>query len=138
MIDFRLKAKPSVEVSLVDGNEECVSFSLTGGMRGRIWIDGETFDVLRLDQGLTGFIDIPLPREVMRRGSGSPYWTMERWDSSTRFKPVVFRDPDETLLLPVSVSSLRITRGSGTPRLRTTTQYSGYRRFLTGARIVKE
>jgi hypothetical protein len=63
---------------------------------------------------------------------------MERWDSSIRFKPVSFTEPDETLVLPVSISTLRITRGSGTPRLRTTTSYSSYKRFLTGGRVVKE
>ncbi len=61
---------------------------------------------------------------------------MERWDTSIRFKPVTFQDPEETLILPASATSLRITRGSGSPRLRTSTQYSSYRRFITGARIV--
>jgi hypothetical protein len=61
---------------------------------------------------------------------------MERWDSSIRFKPVRFDDPPETLILPVSSSTLQITRGSGTPRLRTTTHYTAYRRFMTGGRLV--
>jgi hypothetical protein len=88
-----------------------------------------------MDQGLAGLIDIRMPKKVARRG-GADAWVMERMDSSIRFKAVAFGDPDETLILPVSVSSLRITRGSGTPRLRTTTQYSRYKRFLTGARVV--
>ena len=61
---------------------------------------------------------------------------MERWDSSIRFRPVKFNDPPETLVLPVSSSTLQVTRGSGTPRLRTTTQYTAYKRFITGARVV--
>ena len=51
-------------------------------------------------------------------------------------KPVRFSDPEETLILPVSSTTFQITRGAGTPRLRTTTQYTGYRRFITGARVV--
>ena len=135
MIDVPRKVKPTVDVSLVEDNENCISFDIEGGMRGKIWIDAETHDVLRLDRSLTGLIEIPLPRKAQRFG-GSPRWTMERWDSSIRFRPVRFDDPQETLVLPVSSSTLQVTRGSGTPRLRTTTQYPAYRRFMTGGRVV--
>ena len=138
LVDFAMVKKPTVSVWLVEGNENCVSFSLDGGMRGRIWIDPDTYDVLRLDQRLAGLVDIALPRPIVRRSNGDGTWTMERWDSSIRFKPVRFADPEETLVLPVSITSLRITRGSGTPRLRTTTSYSSYKRFLTDGRVVKE
>lgn len=135
LVDYRMVDKPAVTVDLVDGKEDCVSYALDGGMRGRIWIDAETFDVLRMDQGLIGMVDIPLPKKLARRERW-PSWTMERWDTSIRFKPVTFEDPPETLVLPVSSSSYRITRGAGTPSLRTSTQYASYRRFITGARII--
>jgi hypothetical protein len=135
MIDYRMVDKPTVTVELVKGNENCVSFSLDGGMRGRIWIDAETYDVMRLDTALAGLVDVPLPRKIANRDRWTS-WTMERWDTSIRFKPVAFQDPPETLVLPASATSYRITRGSGSPRLRTSTQYTGYRRFMTGARIV--
>lgn len=135
LLDYRMVDKPSVTSELVNGNEECISFSVDGGMRGRLWIDAETFDVLRMDQGLIGLVDIPLPRKAASRVRWGS-WTMERWDTSIRFKPVTFQDPPETLILPASSTSFRITRGAGTPRLRTSTQYSGYRRFMTGARIL--
>lgn len=139
LVDYRMKAKPTVAVELIENNENCISFDIEGGMRGRIWIDAETHDVLRLDQGLSGMIDIPLPRKAARRASpDAAVWTMERFDSSIRFKAVRFSDPDETLILPVSATSLRITRRSGMPRLRTTTHYTEYRRFLTGGRVVPQ
>lgn len=134
-VDYRVKKKASVEVAMVEGREDCVSFDVDGGMRGRVWVDAETYDVLRLDQGLTGWVDIPLPRIAYMRTDRAS-WTMERMDISTRFKPVRFENPDETLVLPVSVTTMTITRGSGTPQLFTVTEYSEYRRFLTGARIV--
>jgi hypothetical protein len=105
-------------------------------MRGRIWIDADTYDVLRLDQGLGGLVEIPLPKAATRRSGSPSSWTMERWDTTIRFKPVAFENPSETLVLPESQSSIRITRGSGSPRLRTTTQYKNYQRFLTSGRIV--
>jgi hypothetical protein len=135
VIAFREARKPAVDVSLVENNEDCISFNIEGGMRGRIWIDADTFDVLRLDQSLSGLVDIPLPRKAVRPGANVS-WTMERWDSTIRFKRVAFQDPEETLVLPVSSSKLQVTRGSGTPRLRTSTQYVSYRRFLTGSRVI--
>jgi hypothetical protein len=135
VIAFRENKKPTVAVSLIEDNEDCVSFDIEGGMRGRLWIDAETHDVLRMDRSLNGLIEIPLPRKATRRG-GALAWTMERWDSSIRFKRVAFQDPEETLVLPVESSTLQITRGAGTPRLRTSTQYLSYRRFMTAGRVV--
>ena len=134
ILNYREVRKPKVDVSLVENNEDCISFDIQGGMRGRIWIDVLTHDVLRLDQSLIGLIDIPLPRKVTRRPGVSPYWTLERLDSSIRFRRVTFDDPQETMVLPVESSRLQIIRGGG--RLRTSTQYQSYRRFLTGARVV--
>ena len=136
MIDYRRLSPASVESGMVEGREDCVSFDIEGGMRGRLWIDAETFDVLRLDRNLSGMIEIPLPRPVRMRPGSPVSWTMERWDTSIQFKSLTFSDPDETLVLPVSSSSLQITRGAGTPRLRTTTEYRNYQRFLTGGRVV--
>jgi hypothetical protein len=135
LIDYRLRTPPTADVSMVEGVEDCVSFEINGGMKGRIWVDADTFDVLRLDQGLTGLVDIRLPRKAQKYGRRDS-WTIERMDTSIRFKAVSFSDPEETLVLPSSVSSLRVTRGSGMPRLRTVTEYTQYRRFLTGARVV--
>jgi hypothetical protein len=136
LIDYRERAPVTVDVTEVADNPDCVNFDLSGGLRGRIWIDPETAEVLRLDQSLIGLVDIRVPRKVWARSGGASSWTMERWDTSTRFARVAFHNPDESLLLPISVSSLRITRGSGSPRLRTTTEFTRYRRFLTGGRVV--
>jgi hypothetical protein len=135
VIEYREIRKPKVDVSLVEDNDDCISFDIEGGMRGKIWIDAGTHDVLRLDRSLSGLIQINLPRKATRNG-GTPYWTMERWDMSIRFKRVTFQDPEETLVLPVEASTLQITRGSGMPRLRTTTHYQSYRRFMTGVRVL--
>ncbi len=134
VISFREIRKPTVDVSLVEDNEDCVSFDIEGGMRGRIWIDAETHDVLRIDRSLSGLIEIPLPRKLARRPGVEPYWTAERIDSTIRFRRVTFEDPQETLVLPVESTQLQIIRGAG--RRRTSTQYLSYRRFITGARVV--
>lgn len=137
IITFKEREKPTVDVSLVEDNENCISFDVDGGTQGKIWIDAETNDVLRLDRSLMGLIEIPLPRKAQRFGVDHS-WTMERWDSSIRFKPVRFDEPNETLILPVEATTLQVTRGAGTPRLRTTTKYTSYRRFMTAGRIVPQ
>ncbi len=136
MVDYDLLKQTSVESETVPGREDCISFELEGGLRGRLWIDAESYDVLRLDQRLSEMVEIPLPKEVTRRPDSPRYWTMERWDTSIRFKPVKFVNPDEMLVLPATQSSLRVTRGSGTPRLRTVTDYKNYQRFLTDGRVI--
>lgn len=136
VIDFRERGPISTDVRLVEGRDDCISYDVTGGERGRIWIDASTFDVLRLDQRISGMIDLRLPREATRRPGSSLFLTLERSDTSIRFTRVAFRDPDESIVLPRSSIALRIVRGSGTPRLRTVTQYLDYKRFLTGGRVV--
>ena len=138
MIDYRLLKEATVDSRMVEGRDDCISFNVEGGMRGRIWVDVETHDVLRLDQRLAGMVEIPVPRAARRQPHAPPTWTLERWDTSIRFRPVTFANPDETLLLPESQSSVRITRGSGSPRLRTLTNYTNYKRFVTAGRVVGE
>jgi hypothetical protein len=123
---------------MIEGRDDCVSFNVEGGMRGRLWIDAETHDVMRLDQRLSGMVEVPVPRKARRDARSPLSWTMERWDTSIRFKRVTFENPQETLVLPEELTSMRIMRGSAMPRLRTTTRYKDYQRFLTSGRVVGE
>lgn len=136
MIDFRHTVPVSVDVSTIEGNDDCISYELNGGFRGRLWFDRDTLDVLRMDQRLTGLIDVRLPRTLLRRPGAEPTWTLERWDTSIRFGTVAFQEPAESLVLPLSSSTLRVTRGSGSPRVRTETKYVNYKRFLTSGRLI--
>jgi hypothetical protein len=137
VVEFIEKARARVQSSLVEGKDDCISYNVEGGSRGRIWIDPGSYDVLRLEQHVGAMLDTPLPRELVRRQGNVGSLTLDRADTTIDFEPIAFRDPDEVLVLPVSVTEMRETRGSGVPRLRTTTEYTGYRRFLTGTRIVR-
>jgi len=136
LLDFREKEKLSLEVTVQDNDEDCLTYTLKGGIRGRLWLDAESHDVLRLDQRLTGQANAPMPEKLRRRPGASPTMTVERFDTSYRFRRMRFDDPEETLVLPVSSTSLRVTQGAGTPRMRVTTEYRNYRRFLTGGRLL--
>jgi hypothetical protein len=113
----------------------CVNVDLPGRTRGRVWIDQATGDVLRLDERLTGMFDIDVPLE--RRHGSTASMTIERADSSIRYKRVAFRDPEEAFLVPASIDTLTVIRNAGAPRVRKTQVFSNYRRYVTDWRIVQ-
>jgi hypothetical protein len=133
MIDYR---SVRAEEPKVEWKDECVSIDLPGRSRGRIWFDPETSEILRLDEGIVGMVDIPVPAKQQRMG-GSMFMTIERADSTIRYRRVPFRDPDETLVLPSSIDTLTVVKNSGSPRTRISQTFSNYRRFVTGSRIVQ-
>ena len=133
MLDYR-SVRP--EPPKVEWRDECASIDLPGRTRGRIWADAESAEILRFDEHLVGLVDIPVPVPQQRRGA-PPYMTIERADMSIEYRRVAFVDPDETLMLPARIDNLVIVRNSGSPRLRITQMFSGYRRFVTGSRIVR-
>ena len=128
-LDYRLR-RPEPDV--VSWDRECVSMSFPARLRGRVWIDERSGEVLRLDEGSTGPVEVVPPREQQRRGAGGVL-VFERFSVSIRYRAVTFREPDETLLLPASIDSLTMARHGGTRRIQT---YSGYRRFVTEGRLV--
>jgi hypothetical protein len=115
---------------------ECVSIDLQSMTRGRIWADALTGEVLRLDESLTGQYDVWVPVRL-RRSGGPLSLTVERSDTTIRYAPVRFTDPDEELLLPESIDTLTIVRRAGTPQQRIVQTFSDYRRFMTSGRIVR-
>jgi hypothetical protein len=133
MIDYR-SARP--ETPTIQWTKDCVSLELPGRSRGRIWVDAESFDVLRLDEQLTGLFDFGVPREFSRAGTPVSM-TIERADTTIRYRRVSFENPVETLTLPASVESVQIVRGAGIQRHRIIQQFTGYRRFLTAGRIIQ-
>jgi hypothetical protein len=136
MIEYR-----SLETGapIVTRRDDCISIELPGKSRGRVWIDQETGDVLRFDEGLTGMVDVDIPPDPHRRsyGVGPPNFLIERADMSIRYKPVIFKDPDETLMLPDSIETVTVIRNAGAPRVRKSQTFSDYRRFVTEGRIVQ-
>jgi hypothetical protein len=133
MVDYRPldPGKPTVEWT-----EDCVSVDAPGRWRGRLWADPESAAVVRLDEQLTGMVDLPIPPKHQRY-NGTLFLTLERADMSIRYRPVRFRDPDETLMLPAQIVSTAMWRNAGSPGSRITQSFSNYRRFVTGGRIVR-
>ena len=64
-LDFRekpVKGAEAPEADWIHGEqEECVSVTVPGRTRGRVWADVETGEVLRLDQSIAGYFDVRVP-----------------------------------------------------------------------------
>jgi hypothetical protein len=133
MVDYRSldAGKPTIEWT-----DDCVSVDVPGRWRGRLWADRESAAVVRLDEQLMGMVDLPIPRKHQRINSAL-FMTLERADMSIRYRPVTFRDPDETLMLPSEITSSSMWRNGGSPGSRITQSFSNYRRFVTAGRIVR-
>lgn len=132
MIDYRGLAAVPPDIRWTG---DCVSVTLHGQSRGRIWIDAESYDVLRMDDRLVGTFEFDVPREYVRRGAAGRM-IIERAESSIRYKRVQFEDPHEALMLPEAIDTVTVLRGSGVQRFRISQRFSEYRRFLTDVRLV--
>jgi len=120
----------------VTTKDDCTSFTVPAGLKGRIWFDPETHNILRVDQTLKSRFEVRIPPKQARFGQAD-FFTVERYDSSVRYRPVRFEDPEETVLLPESITELMVIGGGSHAGKRTTQTYSGYKRFITGGRLVK-
>jgi len=137
MIDYRSRETGKPVVTKKD--EDCYEFDAPGRTRGRVWIDQSSGDVLRLDEALTGMVDFDYTDQSRSRMFSS--WTIERADTSIRYRQLTFQDPEETLTVPISIDRMTVIRNSIgltlTPRVRISQRFSDYRRFVTEGRIVQ-
>jgi hypothetical protein len=133
MVDYR-SLEPGKPI--VEWTDDCVSVDAPGRWSGRLWADPRDAAIVRLDERLMGMVDLPIPRKH-QRVNAALFMTLERAEMSIRYRPVTFRDPDETLLLPAEIVSSSMWRNGGSAGSRVTQSFSNYRRFVTGGRIVR-
>jgi len=139
VIDF-MSANRTSRLELIEderGHEDCFDWSGPLATRGRVWVDPNTLDVLRVDRRLDGPVDIRVPGTLQRRYNFGLWVVLERDDSTRRYKTVAFSDPDEVIRLPESLESMTVLRG-GLQSIRRTDTYSAYRRFLATGRVIQE
>jgi len=138
VIDFVSTDRSSKPELIEDehGHDDCFDWRGPVATRGRIWVDAATHDILRVDRGLMGPVDVRVPWGLQRRYGFAAWVVLERDDLTMRYSQVPFSDPDEVVLLPESIDSLTVVRG-GLQSTRRTERFSGYRRFLTGGRIIR-
>jgi hypothetical protein len=138
LIDFQSVNRKSNPELIEDktGHDDCFDWSGHIASKGRLWIDANTYDVLRVERGNGGPVDVNVPTRIQRRHHLSAYVTIERDDTTIRDRMVAFSDPDEVLLVPESIDSLLMVRG-GLQSTRRSQTFSDYKRFVTAGRVVK-
>lgn len=118
------------------GHEDCFDWSGDSAARGRIWVDAETYDVMRVERSVGGPTTVRVPLRIQRRHHLDNYVVIMREDTTIRYRTVSFTDPDETLLLPESIESLSVLSG-GLQSTRRSQIYSDYKRFVGDSRVVE-
>jgi hypothetical protein len=137
-----LAAEPPPAAEPVRLTFEGNCFRLSRGLRrrARVLVDPATYDVLQVRWELAETFAAETGNRVVRKGiffrfAPSRELSYERSDTTISFRPVRFRDPEQTLWLPVSSEHLRLTRGARDAGFRTAQTYSNYRRFLTSVEV---
>jgi len=131
MLEFAPAGKDPEEIAW-DG--DCFSFEIPQRTRGRVWVDRFTGDVLRFDDTVRGPLDIEIP--LAQRTTGTDrIITFDRYESSTRYRTVTFKEPEEVVLLPESIETMMVF---GSVRVHTIRTFAGYQRFVTGGRVIPE
>jgi hypothetical protein len=117
-------------------------FRLSRGLRrkGRVLVDAKTYDVLEVRWELAEKFAGRTRTRVVRRSvlfmpAPSRELKWEKADVTIRFQPVAFRDPEQTLLLPVSYEWVRVLKGARQPFFRTRQTNANYKRFRTSSEI---
>ena len=49
------------------GHDDCFDWKGPLATRGQVWVDAQTYDVLRIDRGLPGPVDVRVPARLQRR-----------------------------------------------------------------------
>ena len=137
MIDFvsiDRRSNPEL-IEAASGHDDCFDWSGHIASRGRIWVDAGNNDVIRVDRGLRGPVDVRVPVLIQRRHHLDGWVVVLRDDVTIRYKTVAFSDPDEMLLLPAAIDSVTLIRG-GLQSTRRNQTFSDYRRFVTAGRVL--
>jgi hypothetical protein len=138
MIDFASVDRRSNAELIEDpgGHDDCFDWSGHIASRGRIWVDAGNYDVVRVERGLRGPVDVRVPASIQRRQLLGSWVVIMRDDVTIRYKTVAFSDPEEVLLLPESIDSFTVVRG-GLESTRRRQTFSEYKRFVTGGRVLQ-
>ena len=118
------------------GHEDCFTWSLPVVLKGRVWVDADSYQVVRVEQRMAGMADLSVSTKLQRKHNLDHNVVVERHDTTIRYKAIPFYDPDEAMILPESIDTLIVVRG-GLESIRSRQTFTDYRRFLTTGRVVK-
>jgi len=131
---------PAAEPAQLIKKGGCFFLSRALLQKGRVWVDLATYDVLQIQWQLAEPFHGKLGAGVRRVGVFAVFQpsreiSHEKSETLVRFSRVAFQDPKQELLLPVASESTWLWRGGSVAGMKTTTEYSRYRRFRTSVEI---
>ena len=88
VIEFR-SMKPEGKGELSEdpnGHADCFHWSMPVVMKGRIWVDATTYQVVRIEQGMVGYADLTVPMKLQRKHNLEDNVVVERHDTTIRYK----------------------------------------------------
>ena len=116
-----------------------LSFRVVAPLVYMIWVDAETFDVLRLESHLAAPFEFDGPGAFgFGRLGPSRHFKYAAQDYSVRFRRRQFKDPEQTLLVPDSAEWVTVVEGASRPRTRATLRFSDYQRFRSDVKVIEE
>src|SRR5262245_54021728 len=87
VIEFTTIERKSRPELIEEGvHDACFDWKGPIATRGRLWVDRDTYEVLRLDRGLHGPVDVKVPWSLQRRYDFGSWVVLERDDLSLRYK----------------------------------------------------
>ncbi|HEX8147027.1 MAG TPA: hypothetical protein VF591_07605 [Pyrinomonadaceae bacterium] len=118
-----------------------VSFYVFAPSVNFLWVDAETYDVLRYESHLAEQFEFESPRTFgagpLRLGPSRKLKYAAR-DYAVNFRRERFKDPEQTLLVPVAAEWTNVIEGARKPRTRATLRFSNYQRFRSDVKIIEE
>jgi hypothetical protein len=136
IVDYRSLEQSKATAESKESKDECIELNVVGRARGRLWADPETAAIVQLEEHLIGMVDFQVPRKT-QRVSGAMYMTLDRSDVLIRYRPVLFSEPDETIMLPAEIITSWMWRTPAFTGTRITQSFTNYRRFVTAGRIIR-
>ena len=130
------KTKPEL-IDHAGGHDDCYDWTGPLPVEGRVWVDAQSYDVLRVDRHTFGPVSIRVPSRLQQEHGFGMWVVLDGDDLTMKYTPVSFMNPDEVLILPSSIDERTMVHG-GLQSARRTVTYSDYRRFLTNGRVVKD
>ena len=119
-----------------------MSFRVFAPLVYLIWVEAESFDVIKLESHLAAPFEFESPRAFgagpLGRFGPTRHLRYTNQDYAVRFRREQFKDPEQTLLVPESAEWLTVIEGASKPRTRATLRFSGYRRFRSDVKVIEE
>jgi hypothetical protein len=132
--------KPVSEPLAVVEKDDCLFLSRPLQIKGKIWVDSKTYDVIQTQWEQAENFSTVLPKKTVKKGiipllRPAVTLSYDKQDFTIRFRRVKFENPDQTLLLPYSSESVWITKGMKLEGMRTEIEYTRYRTFKTNVEV---